>query len=1307
MNTERSLSPSPARASAGHPTVAATHVFRRPGRPLDDLKRWIVVFAIGALALLSIFRAVDLWWWRNDLLARGASQADNLSQIVAEYLTGAFAATDAALRQLQDHGRRVTPTDESTDEWRSILGSTKATLTGAGSISITDASGVIVQSTQPVIVGQSRRSLFLFQRLATGPADELVIDPPFLTVSEPHHFVLPLARRLARPDDSFNGIVVVVFEPSQLRSFFRSVDVGRRGQISVLHPNGAVLYREPSNADAMGQAATADPILAAARERPNGTLRHVLASTGVQAITAFHTTGAPPLIVSVSLSQGELLDEWQREVIGSFGAFALLSLIVGGGAVVAFRQIDGRMAAERALQDLEQRTRFALEAARVGIWELDLTSGDLNWSSTMEGLHGLAPGQFGRTVRAFIELIHPEDRQEVERTLAQAALARTDSNILYRTMWSDGTCHRMTGVGRTFFDAAGNPVRSAGVSMDVTERYRMEERFRQSQKLESIGQLAAGVAHDFNNLLTAILGHCELLEETFQTGATIAQHSVAEIRRASERAASLTQQLLAFGRRQMLAPRVLNLGTSLTIIQPMLRRLIREDIEISVLVAPNLAHVHIDPGQVEQVILNLALNARDAMPEGGTLTLELENVVLDESDGRQHAGMRPGRFAVLAVSDSGTGMDATTRAHIFEPFFTTKEQGKGTGLGLATVYGIVEQSGGHIGVYSEPGHGSTFRVYLPAVDAPVDEPPPSAIVSTSRGSETILVVEDESGVRALIQRVLTGRGYQVLLASTPSEALAIEQSHDECIDLVISDVVLPEMPGPMLVEQLIVNRPERPRAVHVGVHGTCDRSKRALWRDHSVSGEAVYGGSTPAENSQTVGGGILEQRLIRLFILAVEVERAMAPLNDREREVLRLRYGFGIDRVLTLEEIGRRLSVTREGVRQIEMKGDGQAARGGAVMRRETSGISLLPLLRRQRRAPPSIGGAERCAGCTWAGHGAPLMSTFTPYLHSLSYFRTSRWLPSVQAAKVLWRDYAHLNSVRTRQAVDRAGNPLPWYTYPAIEFLQQLDFSQKTVFEYGSGMSTLFWAARTARVVSVEDDEQWMEKVRSMAPSNVDLIFEPDLSKFANTIRLRGERYDVIVVDGPARGRTRLKCSRAAVDHLQEGGLIILDNSDWLPESSKLLRDSALLEVDMTGFAPICAHVQTTSLYFDRRFNVGPLRNRQPLPGIGARLSNWEQRLEPTAGPQVECGGEVFRGVRHNRTKRFDTPDGPLELRIISYLGADDIRSVAVLDVARDRVLVTQRELHPSAEIERLAALTFEPFRAFVNQHPMRRCLV
>jgi PAS domain S-box-containing protein len=775
---------------------------------LDYLKIGIVSIAVGGLALLMLLRTVDLWRWRNDLRSGGAAHADNLAHLMAEYLSGAFAATDAALLQLQDHGRRVGGAGAAADEWSPVLASTRTTLTGAGSISVVDAEGIIRQSTQPLIVGQSRRPSFAFQRLAGGSANELVINPPLLSVTEPRHYLLALARRLYRPDGSFDGMVVVVFEPSQLQPFFKSVDVGRRGEISVLHPNGAVLFREPSVSDAIGEPAVDDPILLAARQSPSGTLRHTLASHGAPVVTAFHTTANPPLIVAVSLSEDDLLAEWWREVVNSLGAFGVFTLIAFAGAVVAFGQIDRRIAAERALTETEKRSRFALDAARVGTWEVDSKTGVANWSPTLEELHGVAPGHFGRTFGAFLDLIHPDDRQEVERTIERATRDRTDANILYRTKWPDGTIHWMSGVGRTFYDEAGAPVRTAGVSMDVTDRHRLEEQYRQSQKLESIGQLAAGVAHDFNNLLTAILGHCELLDEAFQPSAAVGRDSVAEIRRASDRASSLTRQLLAFGRRQVLAPRVLDLEQSLTSIEPMLRRLIREDISIVVRVEPNLTHVQIDPGQMEQVILNLALNARDAMPDGGSLTLELANVVLDEAYVRQHVGACAGRFTMLAVSDSGCGMDASTQARMFEPFFTTKEQGKGTGLGLATVYGIVKQSGGYIWVYSEAGHGTTFRVYLPSVDAPVDAPQTPVAVSMTGGNETILVVEDDEGIRMLIDRVLRRRGYRVLLAATPAEALEIGGSTPERIDLVLSDVVLPEMSGPALLNHLAVNRPD-------------------------------------------------------------------------------------------------------------------------------------------------------------------------------------------------------------------------------------------------------------------------------------------------------------------------------------------------------------------------------------------------------------------------------------------------------------------------------------------------------------------
>ena len=311
----------------------------------------------------------------------------------------------------------------------------------------------------------------------------------------------------------------------------------------------------------------------------------------------------------------------------------------------------------------------------------------------------------------------------------------------------------------------------------------------------------------------------------------------------------------------------------------------------------------------------------------------------------------------------------------------------------------------------------------------------------------------------------------------------------------------------------------------------------------------------------------------------------------------------------------------------------------------------------------------------------------------------------------MLWNDYAHFRSVVSKSAVDAAGNPLPWYTYPAIEYLSQLDFSDRSVFEYGSGMSTLFWAGVARRVVSVEDDEQWFETIAAKVPSNASITLESDLSRFPSAITDAGS-FDVIVVDGPARGRTRLKCCHAALAALAEGGLIILDNSDWLPESSRLLRESGLLEVDFTGFAPICGHVQTTSLYFHRAFNVTPITARQPMPGRGSQPKVWEQPMVPVPGAVVACDGEDFRGVFDELTFEIPTGTGARTFRALSYLGGDNGLCIAILDLDRGRVLLTRHRPSTSAqsdraiaqEMARIAALSWENYRAFVGGHEYRR---
>jgi two-component system cell cycle sensor histidine kinase/response regulator CckA len=352
------------------------------------------------------------------------------------------------------------------------------------------------------------------------------------------------------------------------------------------------------------------------------------------------------------------------------------------------------------------------------------------------------------------------------------------------------------------------PGRHFSVMHDVTERRKLEEQLRQSQKLESVGMLAGGIAHDFNNLLTVIAGYSQLTLRHLDKADPLARN-IEEIEKAAKRATVMTRQLLAFSRKQVLQPRVLDLNSIIAGIEKMLGRLVGEDMELRTAPGDGLGQVKADPGQIEQVILNLVVNARDAMPKGGKITIETANVYLDQEYTLRHIGVQPGWYAMVAVSDTGDGMDAEMQKHIFEPFFTTKEQGKGTGLGLSTVYGIVKQSGGNIWVYSEVGVGTSFKIYLPLVEAQVTEPDAHAERPESvAGTETILLAEDEEMVRNLARKCLKMHGYTVLEAANPEEALLICEQHEGPIHLVLTDVVMPRMSGTLLAEEVLKLRPD-------------------------------------------------------------------------------------------------------------------------------------------------------------------------------------------------------------------------------------------------------------------------------------------------------------------------------------------------------------------------------------------------------------------------------------------------------------------------------------------------------------------
>jgi len=402
--------------------------------------------------------------------------------------------------------------------------------------------------------------------------------------------------------------------------------------------------------------------------------------------------------------------------------------------------------------------------------------------------------------------LHSEDRDPVLAAVP-SILSRDHLAFEYRFRHKDGSYHWIHDEARLTRDSAGRPVEVFGSWVDITERKALEMQLLQAQKMEAVGLLAGGVAHDFNNVLTAIGGYAELVREDLP-GEDARRHDVEEILRATERAATLTRQLLAFSRRQVLAPRVLDLNGVVAGVDNMLRRLIGADVELRTALGPVLGAVRADPGQLEQVIMNLVVNARDAMPRGGKLTIETANAELDESYALEHPSVVAGPYVMLAVSDSGVGMDAATQARIFEPFFTTKEKGKGTGLGLATVYGIVKQSGGNIWLYSEPGRGTTFKIYLPRVDQPPEQPAAApAPRAAPRGSETVLLVEDDEAVRALARKMLAAHGYTVLAAASGAEALKLAADHTGPIHLLVTDVVLPGMSGRELATRFQSVRP--------------------------------------------------------------------------------------------------------------------------------------------------------------------------------------------------------------------------------------------------------------------------------------------------------------------------------------------------------------------------------------------------------------------------------------------------------------------------------------------------------------------
>lgn len=520
-----------------------------------------------------------------------------------------------------------------------------------------------------------------------------------------------------------------------------------------------------------------------------------------------HTIGGKTRFVATF--RASVQSDSGKEPLHDTGA-TCLSGLDGSTAAMALAASNADLKrAQEALAESERQLNEAQHLANVGSWTLDLQTDRLHWSDEVYRIFELNPNTFAASFEGFLNAIHPDDRDLVSQAYSASVANKEPYSIEHRLLMRDGRVKYVEERGMTHYDADGKPLRSIGTVRDISkerlaalERASLERQLQRAQRMESIGRLAGGVAHDFNNMLGVIIGHVDIAIDELPPNHPI-RLNLQEIGKAAQRSKDLTKHLLAFARKQTIAPRVLDMNEAVGSMLKMLQRLIGEDIELMWLPANEVWPVVVDPSQVDQILANLCVNARDAIADVGKVTIETTNVTFDADYCASHVGFALGDYVRLTVSDNGCGMEREILDHIFEPFFTTKEAGSGTGLGLAMVYGVVKQNNGFINVYSEPGQGTTFTIYLPRYlgeekTVPVDR----AAVPPKLGNEYVLLVEDEPSLLAIFAVILAKHGYTVLPAYTPDEALQLATAHAGKIHLLLTDVVMPSMNGRELARRV-------------------------------------------------------------------------------------------------------------------------------------------------------------------------------------------------------------------------------------------------------------------------------------------------------------------------------------------------------------------------------------------------------------------------------------------------------------------------------------------------------------------------
>lgn len=555
---------------------------------------------------------------------------------------------------------------------------------------------------------------------------------------------------------------------------------------------------------------------AASREKAR-----VCSLRGVSATEAEYDRLMVPLLEHRRVSNVELqLQRCNGELFWALANASVLEAKRGGESVIegTLIEITGLKQAEDALRHSENRFRALVENSTDAISLVDATGSVLYSSHAISPIFGYTLEE--RAGRNIFELVHPEDRKQtlpLFHKLLTEGLGSSVSTVI-RYLHKNGSWRWIEALGTNLLEDPS--VQAVAINYrDITDRRLLQQQFYQAQKMEAVGQLAGGVAHDFNNLLTAILGYSDMTLEKLPRNSQ-ARRYTAEIKKAGERAAILTRQLLAFSRLQVMSPQVIDLNAAIAEMSKMLRRLAGEDITVATTLGAALGRIKADPSQIEQVIMNLAVNARDAMPQGGQFSIKTSDAILEDSVTAEGIRVNGGHYVLMEVFDTGCGMDQETRTRIFDPFFTTKERGKGTGLGLSTVYGIVKQSGGYIWVASEPGAGARFSIYLPGVDEDLSAARPAGTrVHKYHGSETLLVVEDEDSVRVVLGKILSGMGYHVIEASSGDEALELCRNRKTTIHLILTDMAMPHMKGQELARRVAEIHPEAKALFMTGYAG--------------------------------------------------------------------------------------------------------------------------------------------------------------------------------------------------------------------------------------------------------------------------------------------------------------------------------------------------------------------------------------------------------------------------------------------------------------------------------------------------------